>query len=201
MQGIYTKNPKSIRDVLNKWISIQKEYIKKLDDYPWWYNERASIGILAAAAWKTSNVALEEYSTIKGIRTEKRKSGRCDIYFSAGNEHFAGEAKQAWISSGSRIRKPIKEKLNEALDKATQSTKELQKQEGRSLSICFAVPHFPKADKRNLNKLICNFVEELRNSNASSYAYYFINHNNVDCEGDDGQLYPGNAILIKEIKR
>ena len=200
-QGIYTKNPRSIRTVLRRWIATQKEYIKKSDDYPWWYNERASTGILAAACWKSNNIALEEFSTIKGVQKGKVKRGRCDIYFSSGGEDFVGEAKQAWISSGSKIRKSIKGKLDDGLKNAKQSTIELQKQEGRRLAICFAVPYFPKADQNKLKNLIMKFIEALSRSNATSYAYYFITKNFEDCEGDDGRLYPGNAIIIKEIKR
>lgn len=200
-QGIYTKNPRSIRPVLRKWISTQKEYIKKSVDYPWWYNERASTSILAAAAWKTSNIALEEFSTIKGVQKEKPKRGRCDIYFTSGREDFVGEVKQAWISSGSKIRKSIRGKLEGALKNAKQSTMELQKQEGRRLAICFAVPYFPKTDKNKLKTLIMKFIGALNQSSASSYAYYFITKDFDNCEGDDGRLYPGNAIIIKEIKR
>ena len=82
-----------------------------------------------------------------------------------------------------------------------QSTIELQKQEGRRLAICFAVPYLPKADQNKLKSLIMKFIEALSRSSATAYAYYFIADNFENCEGDDGRLYPGNAVIIKEIKR
>lgn len=94
-----------------------------------------------------------------------------------------------------------REILKEALKNAKQSTIELQKQEGRRLAICFAVPYFSKTDRNKLKGLIKKFIEALTQTSAASYAYYFINKNFEDCEGDDGRLYPGNAIIIKEIKR
>ena len=198
---IYTNNPKSIRPILENWLIAQGKYITKTNDYPWWYNERASISILAASAWKTNNVALEEYCTKKGIHKNKIKNGRCDIYFTCGDECFAGEAKQAWIYSGMRSRISLREKLNDGLENAKRRTSKLHKREGRRLAICFAIPYFPKEDKKNINKLINNFIEALNQSDATSYAYYFLTNNFDDCEGEDGYFYPGNAILIKEIKR
>lgn len=203
-EDIYIGKLKSIRPILEKWLFAQKKYISKEDDYPWWYNERASISFLAASAWKTNNIALEEYCTRKGIHKNKMKNGRCDIYFTCGDECFAGEAKQAWIYSGTRSRISLKEKLNNGLKEAKRCTRKLHKHEGRRLAICFAIPYVPKEDKNNIKKLIKNFIEalkQLKQFDATSYAYYFLTKNFDDCKGEDGYFFPGNAILIREIKR
>lgn len=198
---IYTNNPKSIRPILEKWILVQDKYIKEVEDYPWWYNERASISFLAASAWKSNNIALEEYCTRKGIHKNKMKNGRCDIYFACGKERFAGEAKQSWIYSGSRSKKSIKDKLNDGLEDAKRCARKLHKVEGRRLAICFAIPYVPRDEKKNINNLMRDFVEALDQSDATSYAYYLLTNNFDSCDGEDGYYYPGNAILIKEIKR
>lgn len=65
---------------------------KDVPDVPWWYNVRASVGLLAAAVWKTGGYAFEEYSTKK-----KSKVGRVDLEFGTGNEAFIVEAKQCWL--------------------------------------------------------------------------------------------------------
>jgi hypothetical protein len=160
-QGIYSGKLRSIRPILKSWISVQREYFNQTNDYSWWYNERASISILAAAVWKSKNVALEEYSAIKGLKEENIKKGRCDIYFTAGQKEFAGEAKHIWISSGKSIHLSVKKKLNDSLLLAKKSAIELQSDEGRRLAICFAVPYFPKKDKNDLKCLINKFIEEL----------------------------------------
>jgi len=40
--------------VLRRWQKVMEELLDdfKPDDVPWWYNERAWVGVLAAATWK-----------------------------------------------------------------------------------------------------------------------------------------------------
>jgi len=60
--------------------------------YSWSYGERASIGFLAAAAWQSGAVALEEWGTHK-YKSKKRCRGRCDLYIFHKNQEFYVEAK------------------------------------------------------------------------------------------------------------
>lgn len=71
-----------------------------LGDLGWFYNERANIGFLAAAAWMQPGwVALEEYGQDKRWGAEKRV-GRADLYIGAQlNGHFPDveiETKAVW---------------------------------------------------------------------------------------------------------
>ncbi len=200
LKDIYIGKLRSIRPILESWLSVQDEYFIQTKEYSWLYKERASISILAAAVWKSGNVALEEYSTIKGATDGTIKKGRCDIYFTAGKEGFAGEAKHVWISAGKSIHISLKKKLNDSLLLAKKSSIQLKSDEGRRLAICFAVPYFPKKDKNDLKNLINNFIEELSQTNAQAFAYYFVVDNFGDCFFDN-YYYPGNVILLKEIKR
>ena len=67
------------------------------EDNPWWYNERASLSVLAGAAWTLKDwFALEEFSTIKRMRTlapsvdeGHLRNGRCDLFIRNPNESTA----------------------------------------------------------------------------------------------------------------
>lgn len=111
---------KELRPLLHDWIEAMKAYCSIHDYYdnPWWHNERASISVLAGAAWKGDKrlgpwIALEEFSVSKrvvnrqeyegGVEPEKKdRTGRCDLYISNKRTSFAFEAKQAWQSIGIR---------------------------------------------------------------------------------------------------
>jgi hypothetical protein len=64
-----------LKPLLESWLRLTEKYAtqhgpKKSNpgsgDASWWYTERASIGILASAAWQIKGwTALEEYSTNK----------------------------------------------------------------------------------------------------------------------------------------
>ena len=90
-----------LRPILKKWMSECRRYTEITGDASWWFNERASTGILAIAAAKTRGwAALEEYSTTKGQidvnGVKKNIKGRCDLYISNDKYDFAIEFKQAW---------------------------------------------------------------------------------------------------------
>ena len=198
-QHIYSGRLRSIRPILESWLSVQEEYFKKAKEYSWLYNERASISILAAAVWKSGNVALEEFSALKRSKDKNTKQGRCDIYFTAGQQGFVAEAKHVYISAGKSVHISLKKKFDDSLLSAKESSLELQPDRERRLAISFVVPYFPKRDKNDLENLIDDFIEELSQTNAHAFAYYFVDNFN-DCIFDD-YYFPGNAILLKEIKR
>jgi hypothetical protein len=53
-----------LRGVVKHWINTNLRIVrdwKDLPDVPWWYNERASLSVLAGSVWKQSGgIALEE---------------------------------------------------------------------------------------------------------------------------------------------
>ena len=80
----------NLEDVIKNWFGVIDDYIKYFggNDVPYWYNERASISTLAAAAWKSGGIALEEYSMQKGDEGNPRP-GKCDIFIGINKRHFA----------------------------------------------------------------------------------------------------------------
>jgi len=80
-------------------------------DAPYWYNERANISILAAAAWRNGWVALEEFQSGKQVTNQSDDGsepeeaelphewlGRCDLYLASDSKHELVEAKFNWLS-------------------------------------------------------------------------------------------------------
>ena len=68
-QGIHIRDNdlEVLRPVLQAWIDGTQRYVTLFqgDDLPYWYNERANVGVLSAAAWQAGMVALEEFQSLK----------------------------------------------------------------------------------------------------------------------------------------
>lgn len=122
-EGIYCQ----LKPLLVSWVEAINDYSKVhyYEENCWWHNERASISILAGAAWRGEKelgpwVALEEYIAYKRhtLKEEEReeggvepdapedKLGRCDLYVSNKETSFAFEAKQSWQFIGRGGRTP-----------------------------------------------------------------------------------------------
>lgn len=101
----------AMRPVLEEWVSECHRYRKVMGhDLAWWYNERASVGLLAASAARRKWVCMEEYRTRKrddkpAIEAKKDRHGRCDLYLtsSSGARGFAVEAKFTWQSLSPKV--------------------------------------------------------------------------------------------------
>jgi hypothetical protein len=111
--------PSSIRwleSTIKLWTKINCIYATALkeEDALYWYNERPNIGALAAAAWKTNLLAVEEYAAMKRSRITGKQSGRIDLYIANSSIDACIEAKQCWVTPGTRLA-TLEEKMNAAL--------------------------------------------------------------------------------------
>jgi hypothetical protein len=86
-------------------------------DFPYHYNERATLSIFAGALWRSddANLVLEEFGTEKKGADGDYK-GRQDIWFRASGHSCFGEAKQKWI------------RLNRAREDITQLVRALEQE-------------------------------------------------------------------------
>lgn len=59
MQGMIISNPKLefLRPVLERWFDCIDRYnaVRGDNDTPYWYDEKANLGLLSAAAWMAEN--------------------------------------------------------------------------------------------------------------------------------------------------
>lgn len=145
----------SVRRLLNAWIKAVERYTKTFQDNPWWYNERASLSVLAGAAWTLKDwFALEEFSTIKRMRTLSPgldeghlRNGRCDLFIRNPEESFAIEAKQAVQGIGYRANGATY--MNKALKAAWDDVGDLFNWEAnRRFAVTFVVPVIPLSEVR-----------------------------------------------------
>lgn len=149
------KSDESIQKLLTAWIKAVDRYTKAFQDNPWWYNERASLSVLAGAAWTLKDwFALEEFSTVKhlreldpGLDEGHLRNGRCDLFIRNPDESFAIEAKQAVQPIG---RRPDGySHMNKALKGAWDDSGALGKWEAeRRFAVTFVVPTIPLSEVR-----------------------------------------------------
>lgn len=110
-------------DLMTKhWGKLQTRYMQATDgEHSFAFNERASVGFLAASCWANGFVAIEEFCTRKrgadDLRT--RANGRGDLYVchqDSGEEIFI-EAKQTFMllrTADSKCRKRVQSVMSEA---------------------------------------------------------------------------------------
>ncbi|MCX6909010.1 MAG: hypothetical protein NTY01_13345, partial [Verrucomicrobia bacterium] len=76
-----------MKSVLKSWITVHRQLARAWhgEDVPWRFNERAHLGLFAAAVWQAGYVSLEEFASSKIDRDtenlQSRYSGRIDLYF------------------------------------------------------------------------------------------------------------------------
>lgn len=201
--------------LLGKWIGLVNRYSElhsDTGDACYWYNERATISVFAAAAWQLDGwCALEEYSNEKQNKDGTSSSGRCDLYLLGNNASYACEAKQAWQPIGKRVKNPNKYLLK-MLKNAANDAKSLSKGEAdKRLALSFCVPSFPLSEIKNKGNqldattIILDWLKELDKVKVSSKvvacAYTFPSSAKVISPTNGNRIYPGVVLLISEVKR
>ena|ERR1035437_9809241 len=204
MQRSYVNsgNLRSLHPILKEWIRLNRTYSKRMqwEDCAWWANERASTGILAAAAWMAGGVALEEYST-KKVKKKEHRTGRCDLFFDVRNNKFACEIKQifprlknGWAGDISNVK--------ERFDLACEDARNLFPQEGRRLGICFVTPRFPRSQVENMDDCLDDYLDCLQQKlDFDAIAWFFPKEADKIVWPANKKTYPGVIVLIREIFR
>ena len=196
-----------LKPILKKWCVLNREYTEKTkSDCSWWYGERAAISILAAAAWKSGNIALEEYSTDKrGDEFSTSVTGRCDLKIVIGDKKFLFEAKQIRPRLSKKkeydaLSKPCEGILNK-LRSACRGAGRLKSREGRRFGICFISPRIYESASVHLEESISKLIDLLleKNREYHAIAWHFVN--NLNEFKEKKKIYPGIILLIKEEKK
>lgn len=201
LKGVSIKDEKfqELEHVLESWILMIERYSNahKGEDACYWYNERATLSVLAAAAWKTDGwVALEEFPTEKVCKkTKGAKNGRCDLYISSGSNSYACEAKQAWHKFGDGP-----QAISCMLDAAWDDASELANDEAENrLAICFCIPSFPETPTY---EEINEWLEMCRKFNHVAFAYSFPSDSiSLKAQKGEERIFPGAAVIIQHRQR
>jgi len=210
--GYKGKEKVELEGVLGQWLKLVNLYSlqhQDVNDACYWYNERATLGILAAAAWQNKGwCALEEYSNNKRDKLGEQKTGRCDLYIRGITSSYACEAKQAWQPMGNKVKTP-NGYLLKMLKKAEDAARELDVSEAdKRLALCFCVPSFPLSligKEQNQTgastKIIQDWLIELEKIESVALAYIFPEENRLTTLEGGNRIFPGVVLLIREIKK
>lgn len=215
----------TLEPLLDSWVSTVKHYCAlhkafKLRENCWWHNERASISILAGAAWRVPHkdgqwVAIEEFATNKRGLVEQGQSsgdprhGRCDIYVTNSEVSYAIEAKQVWQSIGNLSQGIVNVKAG--LDAAWKDAGSLHSYEADwRMAATFIVPFLPlsevvKEGKVDLDKVRENVQRWLEGMQGferikgkpTAYAYYFPYECQAYYNDEVGRLFPGVVVVLE----
>lgn len=210
------KNFKTIRKIENESLEILTPVLKKFlllnqriashwrwKDFPWWYNERATLSVLAAAVWKSRGIAFEEYSADKITKPTvqlKRKAvsrGRNDLYISLKGKIYIVEAKNLFVPG---FGDSTYDKIAERLKKARKDVKRDKKSRGHRLAILFVVPYFDWSQKDIIDLLIEKFIDQINRVHPTAAAWIFPADSRISARWRKKHIYPGVAILIKKVR-
>ncbi len=152
----YCPRLKCLQPVLREWVRLNERIAhawRRWPDVPWWYNERASLSVIAGAISLTGGIAFEEFSEKKRAIGQKsrrvmrrRYSGRIDIYMEINGNEFIGEAKFCWPSASTVWRNQTKY-MTQFLDYAKRDVRKSHPDGQRRLAMVFASPYVSKKQK------------------------------------------------------
>ncbi|PQJ67143.1 hypothetical protein [Photobacterium angustum] len=182
----------SYRSLLLSWIECIQDYISVWDgdDLPYWYNERANVGILAGAAWRSGMIALEEFQTIKVADDGEDSKGRNDLYLADKSIGAFIEAKVSFpnILNKKQYTNLVKSQLFGALSDVRKI-----KDEGEKIGVVFVAP-YSQSDRAN-DEDVSKFIEALPSFNVGAIAWCCPNMSQKH-SSHDGKYYPVVALLF-----
>lgn len=193
-----------LRPILKTWTELVLRYSDTFpqDDACYWFNERANVSMLAAAAWKTRGdwLALEEFSTYKYGEDAALKNGRCDLWISRPNNDtsFAIEAKQVWQRIGDRVEDTY-QRVREGMTRARRDASKLHKTEAKTrVAGCFVVPSIPasQAKGESFRKSLAKWLKDLQENVPADAIASVFPESSESLEAGNGRIYPGVCLLL-----
>jgi hypothetical protein len=198
LEDVHCPSLRILKPLLESWIKTNIQLVHHWQpDVPWWYNERASISVLAGAAWKIGGLAFEEYREDKrsGRKRHPTSPGRIDLYLKLKQKQFIAEAKFCW-SGATFVNATTSEKLREKLEEACDGVRKCPPRGQRRLGILFAMPYIAKSQKKRVDELVGEWITAMRSVKCSCSAWVFPKESRYRC----GQsICPGAAVLIQKV--
>jgi hypothetical protein len=178
IRGYEIRNKRDLshwQPLIEEWMLAIERYCRISEgDAPYWYNERANIGVLSGAAWRCGRIALEEFQYEKEKKNGS-KPGRADLWISfekgsqTDEELIEAKFKEISLQSLSPI-----EIAETQLKKALSDAKETKgKDDIRSIGVSFLYLNILKKKANNLPNIITEFIDEIKKSNYELMAWTF----------------------------
>jgi hypothetical protein len=190
--------------VLREWQKAMERLSNdfKPDDVPWWHNERAWVGVLAAATWKAGGRAFEEYSDEKIKRPKKGRpkkvSGRVDLWIRIGSKEYVIEAKHIYVNIGGRKSLP---KINDAIKVLRSDISRVRAYPGqKKLRMVCVTPCLIKSKGEQIDELITRFlIQPPSRIKGATMAWIFPEAFRT-FSGGDKYFYPGAVVILKPLR-
>lgn len=143
------------------------------DDAIYFYTERACVGALAAAAWRSGSVALEEFQLEKSTKKKAEWLGRADLYISSENHDDFIEAKYEWASM--KPRRNLTDIFESSLKAALKDAKATYNRDKESAYVgaSFFPMYISESRESELEALIEQSIVAAKGSNAHAVAWCF----------------------------
>jgi hypothetical protein len=199
MRGYHIKQKKGMSHwgpLLEEWLLAIERFcrVTKGNDAPYWYNERANLGTLAAAAWRCGRIALEEFQYQKGYKNKPKWLGRADLWIASDDHEELIEAKFSWCSLKSK--NGVAVKAAEVLDTALPDAKKTRGGDEalKAIGVAFVSFYAKKHEVNNIDQLIKDAIKDLHKVNYHALAWCFPSETR-NSESNNGNIIPGVAVL------
>ncbi len=197
IKGVDCRSLGFLKGVLRQWVATNIRFVREWnhnDDLPWWYNERASLSVLAGAVWQKGGLAFEEFMTDKRKKRRSTYSGRCDLYLKIRQHEFIAEAKQCW-SVAAQITDKTTACIEQRLRDACMDIRKCPAYGQRKLGVLFA--GIAKSEKTGVDQYVEQWVAALKRVDYSCCAWVFPQRSRG--ASFNSVFYPGLALLIREV--
>ncbi|MCM2462420.1 hypothetical protein HGO40_18385 [Pseudomonas sp. CG7] len=191
MQGMLISNPKLefLRPLLERWFDCIDRYnaVRGDNDTPYWFDERANLGLLSAAAWMAEMVTLQNAPTRKQ-NEERERNVSADLFIASTEERAFIQATQRWPKVNNL-------NLTQPLLEATSDAKRISYASDLKLGCLFVSPQ--KAQQSATPEELQDMIDDLQKENTCAVAWYFP-YAYRKLRNEAGQYHPGIAVLFKQ---
>ncbi|SFH17363.1 hypothetical protein [Pseudomonas sp. NFACC45] len=191
MQGMIISNPKLefLRPVLERWFDCIDRYnaVRGDNDTPYWFDEKANLGLMSAAAWMAEMVTLQHTPTRKQ-NEEGERNVSADLFIASTEERAFIQATQRWPKVKSL-------NLTQPLLDITSDAKRISYSSDLRLGCLFVAPQ--KAQQSTTPEELQDMIDELQKENTCAVAWYFP-YAYRKLRNEAGQYHPGIAVLLKQ---
>ncbi|MDP9532577.1 hypothetical protein Q7L38_08340 [Pseudomonas protegens] len=193
MQGMIISNPKLefLRPMLERWFDCIDRYnaVRGDSETPYWFDEKANLGLLSAAAWMAEMISLE-HSPSKKQQEDGARNARTDLYLATKDERAYIQTTQRWPRVNSlQLTQPL-------LDIASDARKISYPSDLR-LGCLFVAPQ--KAQHSASPEELQDMLDELQKEHCCAVAWYFP-YAYRKLHNESGHYHPGIAVLFKEAR-